>query len=803
MKRWGIKRKLVMLGLLPAGLLALMLGAAFISAQYSDLEKALEERGTIITNQLAQASEYGVFSGNVQFLRALTGNVLIESGVEYIAVFDKAGNSIVSVGNISESLEKNAMVDKAWFTRSKSKKFMVFHAPTYQTQLVVGSTDDELMADEEPEYIRSSVNLGYVTVMLSRQATISRQKELIINGLVMALVMLLVTGLFAIYIGNQISEPIIDLTNVVRELEMGNLNARIKSDASGELKILGDGFNSMSTALQASQQNLQNDIDVATSQLRTAMAALEEKNKELETERTLALQANKAKSQFLANMSHELRTPLNAIIGYSEMLREDAIEKIFDDLVPDLGKINGAGNHLLSLINDVLDLSKIEAGKMELYFEHFDVAPVIYDVSATIKPLLDKNNNKIVVECDNDVGAMHADITKLRQGLLNLISNASKFTRDGQVSVKVSRQQQPQGAMLKFSISDTGIGMTEEQLDTLFQPFTQADASTTRKYGGTGLGLTITRHFCEMMGGSIYVSSEQGNGSTFTMHIPEGIALINSECDKLDVDEERKIEVRRIVKEVSEFERREEVSKVLCIDDDPVVRDLLKRFLASEGFDYTGAQNGKEGMELARSMKPDVITLDIMMPEMDGWKVLNELKNDAELSEIPVVIVSMVNDLRKGYAMGAADFLPKPVNWKRLADTIKRTLRKGEDTTVLLIEDDLDSRNLTRHMLEKEGWKVAEAANGIEGLEQLQQSKPSIILLDLMMPLMDGFEFLEEFNRRSEWQDVPVVILTAADLTQEQITLLQNSVERIIQKNEYDENILCQQVGAFVKSCIS
>jgi len=797
MNQWGIKRKVFMLGLLPALLTALLLSMVFMYTQYHDLGKSLENRGAVITNQLAQISEFGVYSGNTDLLQLLIQNVKSESDVVYISVNDK-NQSLVSVGKIPD-LYPQGDVTKPYFVRSRSGGELVFHAPIFQTQAVVSDgVEDDMMSDKAPRYQRTTKILGYVIVILSRESTIFRQQGLIKNNLIVTLSILLVTGLFATYIGRQVSDPIIRLTNAVSEMEHGNLNARVIPERGGELKTLGHGFNLMGEALKNSQQELHNKIDDATLQLRLALSELEIKNKELERQRSQALDASKAKSRFLANMSHELRTPLNAIIGYSEMLQEDAKEQIHEDLVQDLGKIHGAGNHLLSLINDVLDLSKIEAGKMELYMEYFNIRPLLQDVTATTGPLLDKNNNKLFLDCPESVGSMYADITKLRQSLLNLISNASKFTTNGTITVKVSRQKTSGRDSVSFSISDSGIGMTGEQLDGLFRPFTQADASTTRRFGGTGLGLTITKHFIEMMGGEIDVISTPGQGSTFVIHIPED----SNNSSVVQEEDSREVEVRRVVNEVSKHERRGSACTVLCIDDDIFVRDLLKRFLASEGFNFIGASTGAEGLAIALAEKPDVITLDIMMPEMDGWRVIQQLKSNDKLADIPVVIVSMVDGLRKGVALGAADYLSKPIDWQRLFASIKRSIRKNSDQTVLLIEDNSDSRVLIRNMLEKFDWHVVEAENGREGLLCLNKARPAIILLDLMMPEMNGFEFIFEFNQHPEWKDIPIIVLTAADLSNEQKMLLQNSVDSIIKKYEYATKDLCEQVGRYVKSYI-
>ncbi|MDR3633764.1 MAG: PAS domain S-box protein [Isosphaeraceae bacterium] len=508
---------------------------------------------------------------------------------------------------------------------------------------------------------------------------------------------------------------------------------------------------------------------------------------ELREAKDRAEAASRSKSTFLANMSHELRTPLNAIIGYSEMLHEEAEEEGREEAASDLKKIQASGRHLLGLINDILDLSKIEAGKMDLFLETFEVPEMIRGVLGTIAPLVEQNGNTLEVDCPNDLGEMHADLTKVRQVLLNLLSNASKFTDHGTIALRVSREKLEGKDWMAFEVTDSGIGMTPDQLAKLFQPFTQADASTTRKYGGTGLGLTITRRFCQLMGGDITVKSDPGRGSTFTVKLP--------------AQSVEPVPTPAAGDPVSADFTAAPGSLVLVIDDDLMVHDLLRRTLSKDGFRVQCAAGGKEGLRLAREIRPDVITLDVMMPGMDGWAVLSALKSDPELADTPVVMVTMIDDKNLGYTLGASDYLTKPVDRVRLAAILKKHRQQcAGNCWALVVEDDVVSRRMVCEMLEKDGWTVVAAENGRVALERVREHRPHLILLDLMMPEMDGFAFMEELRGHEEWSDIPTLVLTAKDLTEDDRQRLNGDVLGFLQKGSCTREELLRQIQRAVSA---
>jgi signal transduction histidine kinase/DNA-binding response OmpR family regulator len=509
--------------------------------------------------------------------------------------------------------------------------------------------------------------------------------------------------------------------------------------------------------------------------------------------REAAESANRTKSLFLANMSHELRTPLNAILGYSEMLHEEAMDRGLLDFTADLDKIGGAGKHLLALINDILDLSKIEAGKMELFLESFDLAELIHEIASTMDPMVRTNGNTVRVDLAAGLGVMHADQMKVRQALSNLLSNAVKFTHGGTVTVNARRERMDGREWVLFQVTDTGVGMSADQIVKLFQDFTQADASTTRRFGGTGLGLALTRRFCQMMGGDVTVRSVPGEGSVFTIKLPAVIRAADAETLPSAATangEWRGASVLPL-----------DASCVLVIDDDPVQRDLMQRFLGREGFRVLVADGGEEGLRLAREMRPVAITLDVMMPGMDGWAVLAALKADPAVRNIPVVMLTMVDDPNRGFTLGAAAFATKPVNRGRLSRLLRKYSAAGVQGGVLVVDNDAAARALLRTMLEAEGWAVREAENGRVALDRLEEECPRLILLDLLMPEMDGFELTERVRQHPEWRSVPIVVITSHDLGREERRRLNGYVETIVQKAGDSPDALlhrvCELLGGF------
>jgi signal transduction histidine kinase/DNA-binding response OmpR family regulator len=589
--------------------------------------------------------------------------------------------------------------------------------------------------------------------------------------LVFALGSIAFGSLAAWIIGFGVSRPIRSMARGMRELADGDLDADINVEERN------DEIREMAEAVQVFRASMVQVRELAEKQRVAAVEVREAKE--------AAEAASHAKSAFLANMSHELRTPMNAILGYSEMLMEEAEDLGQPEFVSDLQKIHQSGSHLLALINDVLDLAKVESVKMVTLAEDFEIETLIDEVSATAQPLMAKNENVLRIERGDELGGAHQDRTKLRQSLLNLLSNAAKFTHEGVVTLKAERDVRGESDWITLSVRDSGIGIPADKIERVFEEFGQADDTTSRDYGGTGLGLPISRRFCEMLGGDLTVESKQGLGSTFTIRVPAvlpgGTAAARPQAQ---------VEPERPPAELAEMRSKGGGRTVLVIDDDAEAREIVERLLRSGDFMVVTASTGAEGLRLAHAIQPAVITLDVMMPDMDGWAVLRALKADPALRDVPVVMLTMLDDKSKGYSLGAADYLVKPVDRDQLRNVLSRYYAPETPCTALLVDDDASVRDTVSHALTAQGWEAVEAENGQIALERMAASRPTLILLDLMMPVMDGFDFLVELRANPDWRDIPVVVLTAKDLTAEDRRILSGRVEQIFEKDAWSHEQL-------------
>ena len=482
------------------------------------------------------------------------------------------------------------------------------------------------------------------------------------------------------------------------------------------------------------------------------------------------------KTQFLANMSHELRTPLNSIIGFSRVILKGIDGPITDLQQQDLTAIYNSGQHLLGLINDVLDLAKIEAGKMELSFDEINVSDIITSVMSTATGLVKDKPIKLKRQGESDLPAVRADPIRLRQVLLNLLSNAAKFTDEGDITVHAAIQDGPAGyPELLISVTDTGPGIAPEDQSKLFQAFSQVDDSPTRKTGGSGLGLSISQQLVQLHGGRIGVHSDLGKGSTFYFTLP----IFRAKEEKPDTHGGKVI---------------------LAVDDDPQILALYERYLGPQGYDVVGITDPSRALERARQIKPYAITLDIMMPGYDGWQVLSELKRDRETRGIPVIVCSILEQQERGFSLGAADYLLKPILEDDLINALNRLNGDGSIQEVLIIDDDADSLRLMRKIFEESGkYKTTLVQGGIAGWSALASHPPHALILDLFMPEMDGFTILEKMRENVRLRDIPVVVVSGGDLTPEQHDQLTAFGQRLISKSSLNERDLLNIIERALK----
>ena len=541
--------------------------------------------------------------------------------------------------------------------------------------------------------------------------------------------------------------------------------------------------------MRVSKAELFNEVNRKNEELLNLLDELEKKNSEIEN-------ATRLKSEFLANMSHELRTPLNSIIGFSGRVIKKAGELLPEKQLKNLNTVLRNAHHLLGLINSLLDISKIEAGRMEAFPEEFSLNPLISEAVEMIRSLITDKGLELITDISDKQMILYTDKTKLKQILINLVSNAIKFTEEGSVTLRV-REVEPSLSGMKspsaqemnhviISVRDTGMGIRPEEMKYIFDDFRQVDGSTTREAGGSGLGLSIAKKFTELLNGKIAVESVRGEGSTFIVTIPVRVE---------DVIERPKEEP---VKEPKIPEPSKARLTILCIDDSPEVLDLLHGYFTDEGYNVITALNGDEGLKKAEELKPLAITLDIQMPYKDGWTVLRELKSNKATMDIPVIIVSIMDNINLGYKLGAFGYLQKPIQPEQLLRTTERILRR-KAKTILVVDDDPDVRDMLEQVLEEERIQVRTAENGLKALESLKEVIPDLVLLDLMMPEMDGFEVINHMRKEKEWAEIPVIIITAKVLTNKEITFLEKRVQSIILKEGMSTDDILKEIAETVK----
>src|SRR5438552_2518902 len=584
-----------------------------------------------------------------------------------------------------------------------------------------------------------------------------------VEWLLVAIVLALVLGFLA---AAWITRPVDELTRAAGRIAQGDFVTPVtvrERFAAKELRALAHTFNQMVRQLSGAYLTLEEKVSQRTSELQAA-------NQEL-------ARANKLKSEFLANVSHELRTPLSAIIGFSQILLDGIDGPMSEEQQQDISQVNKSGQSLLTLINQILDLSKIEAGKMELSVERVELPALITSILESISPLAQEKGLRIETRFAPGLPAVEGDAARLKQVLINLLSNAVKFTERGHIEVIA----QPSGRMVRITVKDTGIGISAESQRVVFDEFVQGDGSSTRRHGGTGLGLSIVRKLVEMHGGAISVVSEPGQGSTFTFTVPAwstGQGAVTA------------LQQRPLRRPNQGLPG----TAILVVDDDPSVRQLISRHLEQEGWKTVQASNATDALQLARESRPTLITLDIMMPDASGWWVLEKLKEDPQTAGIPVLVVTIVEDQRLVFALGASDYLGKPYDRGALIAKIHRLLPRLEGKRVLVVDDDAEARTMLAKILNEEPADVVLATGGDEAMSLIAQAPPDLVLLDLMMPGMSGFEMVARLRAQPAGASIPVMIVSAKELTAEDVLTLNGHVQRFVAKGSIEPEGLTNAV---------
>ena len=562
--------------------------------------------------------------------------------------------------------------------------------------------------------------------------------------------------------------PIIYQDKLVGVIELGSASYTIGEDMMPYI----DGI--------ISQMGIAIKNSVAYENIQKLADELDIKNKEIQ-------EANRLKSEFLANMSHELRTPMNSIIGFSNRVLKKSGHLLPERQFKNLEAVNRNAHNLLALINDILDLSKIEAGKMEVYYETFEIREIIGETVDAVTPIAMDKGLTIGKTVENVT--VRSDKSKIKQILTNLLGNAIKFTKEG--SIEVLSEDLKDG-FVRMIIKDTGVGIKENDLEIIFDEFRQVDGSSTRKEGGTGLGLSITKRFVDIIGGSITAESEYGVGTSFIVTIPTNIEV------QMKTEESTSAKEETVDFVTDEHLIETDNLTVLCIDDEKDVSELLNQYLSDEGYSVICADNGTEGVKIAKELHPDMITLDIMMPNVNGWEVISKLKQDPDTADIPVIVISILDDKNRAYRLGVKDYLLKPIEQDALVSSINK-LYIEEIKNILLVEDDIDAVNLVTETLGYRDINIRVANNGFDGIKLLREFKPQLILLDLMMPGMDGFEFIEEMKNIKESVDIPIIVLTAKKLNKDEREYLDRHVSSVLEKSGSDMQDILNEISKTIR----
>ncbi|BBO15793.1 conserved hypothetical protein [Candidatus Brocadia pituitae] len=793
-----IRHKLVIL----LAVLLVLLNSTLVFFVYKrtrhELTREVREKAKLIAAELEttrnylavalQSSKIGITEQTKFFIPAVsghaigkkfaekTGYIIKQTSRKYRNFFNKPD---LYEENVLRKMEEDPNLSEYWsddiIDGKRVERYLYALYITEDCLLCHGSKE------KAPEFIRKNYDIGYgykigelrgaISVIIPKEIAERRFAATVIFFTTTSSVSILMIVAIIFLTTGKLMRPIERLTATVAAItRTGDLTTKVDVLSKDEVGQLGRAFNDMSTKLQSTYATLEQRIAEKTAHLQQAILALE--------------RANKMKSEFLANMSHELRTPLNAIIGFAEVLRDKIAGDLNEEQIDFVNDIHSSGSHLLQMINDILDLSKIEAGKMELQYGVFPVPAAIEEVYTIIKGLASKKHLELKTVILTDMKSIEADRVKFKQVLYNLLSNAIKFTpENGKIVLEAGVMED----MLQVSVSDTGIGMKSEDQQKVFKEFWQADSSFARKYEGTGLGLALTKRIVEMHGGKIWFESEYGKGSIFSFSLPVKAAVKTTEPKEIKAKPRQTIPVG--VKDAK---------TVLVVEDDRMAADLLTLYLTNAGYNVVVAVDGEEAIKKAKEYQPFLITLDVMLPKKDGWDVLSELKNSQDVAPIPVIIVSMVDNKDLGFSLGAVEYLMKPIDRTKLIDIVNSCIpaekNTGKSMKVLVVDDDEKAVKYMSSVLEKAGFDVLKAYSGKAGINLAINNNPDLMILDLMMPEVSGFEVVEKLRNHPTAKGIPIIICSAKDITPEDKKVLNGHILAIVQKSSHTKEDLLSTI---------
>jgi signal transduction histidine kinase/CheY-like chemotaxis protein len=818
---FSLKTKL--LGFIISGIV--VMGALFcwyyVHQSHKILTREMEKRGDAIVDNLAYNSKYGVITKNKRVLEQLLDGVMhqsdfypqeLDTSVISAVVYDANGKilaekhkyikkmRVFQQANIQEmDFSKEHYISYSWDEKPPVINFLV---PVKTTKLVQResdwTSDDgllELAVEDEHLHAPKKLDdftIGYAQISMSLQKLIDEKRAILRAGFLITLLVMGVGVVFAFAFASMLIRPIKAMTHTAINIAHGDLSLRVSKCAQDEIGVFGDCFNQMVDSLEERNREIQ-QLNLGLEQkVKERTKEIELANKRLQEQNIKLKENDRLKSEFLANMSHELRTPLNAIIGFSRVILKGIDGPITELQRTDLTSIHNSGKHLLALINDVLDLAKIESGKLQLQLEELDVREVSEGVLSTCQALIKDKKVKLIEEIDPDLPHIIADKTRFRQILLNILSNAIKFTYEGSITLKI--KSLPRKKSILISVSDTGIGIKSEDLPKVFEKFRQVDGSSTRREGGTGLGMPITKEFVEIHGGRIWVESKFDVGSTFYVELP-----VNAKKSKADKELNQQLKTEKAKPYI--LPKGEKQQQVMVVEDDPHMMKLYQRYLSGEGYNVITLTDPTMALDEARKSKPYAIILDIMLPHKDGWEVIQELKADEQTKDIPVIISSIVNNKSMGFALGATYYLVKPFEREELLNALNG-LRHWV-TKIAIIDDNPQDIRLVKRMLGNHQYVYSEANNGEQGLELIRRERPDLVILDLMMPVLDGIGMLKIIRTDPSIRDIPVIVVSAKELVaqRQQELRRESNVVSFLQKGDYAAQELLTEVLNALNLC--